>query len=467
MLNRVMIKFFFYSLCICGFLYQASKISTKYFNYGVQTKTRLVLPEEFFIKDYAICVRYTDLILGNDFIDAPEFALSTMSNNTLRHIFDSIPKPDDILDDCIIRNSGKFAVYASNHTSCGEIFMVTRFIYRENVCYELHYRNESKFTSIRIARSYLFAKMVYYFTIRDSSPLNHVHLLSASAYYSGDWIQYVSLELTNDIWTQQSAKARFNYFTTRYQYYEMRMLEPPYETKCYRYGNSSRDMCIMDCLKNRSIGKLDAIPVQIVIPDDDRQSLDWKQLDERNASASIIVNEIIQECKSIQCSMIDCDLRFTSSDTSKDLRPALNTSSFLLGMASTPDTIVIGDPDVAGSEYVLYLLSLAGSWFGFSIIALDPYEILQKFRYRKSNQNGNVRNRIANDSDIIFRDGDILRMKIQLLTLKHENYLHINRLSRRLIVMQRLHDIEMNSLKSRFSRVCAVGEEVAQLRALN
>ena len=69
-------------LCsICGFLYQASKISMKYFKYGVQTKTGLVLPEEFFIKDYAICVKFTDLILGNDFIDTPEFALSTMSNN--------------------------------------------------------------------------------------------------------------------------------------------------------------------------------------------------------------------------------------------------------------------------------------------------------------------------------------------------------------------------------------------------
>lgn len=370
-----MIKLFFYALCICGFLYQASKISMKYFNYGVQTKTELVLPEEIFIKDYAICVRFIDLMLGNDFIDTPEFALSTMSNNTLRHIFDSIPKPGDILNDCVIRNPGNFAVYASNHRSCNEIFMVTRFIYRENVCYELHYRNESKFTNIHIARSYLFAKIVYYFTIKDSSPLNHFHLLSASAYYPGDWIQYASLELTNDIWTQRSAKDRFNYFTTRYQYYEMRMLEPPYETKCYHYGNNSRDMCIMDCLKNRSIGKLNAIPVQIVIPDDERKSLDLKQLDERNASASIIVNEIIQECKSIRCSMIDCDLRFTSSDTSKDLRPVLNTSSFLLGMASTPDTIVVGDPDVAGSEYVLYLLSLAGSWFGFSIIVLDPYEL--------------------------------------------------------------------------------------------
>ena len=81
-------------------------------------------------------------------------------------------------------------------------------------------------------------------------------------------------------------------------------------------------------------------------------------MDERNASASIIVNEIIEELNLFK-SMIDCDLRFTSSDTSKDLRTALNTSSFLLGMASTPDTIVVGDPDVADTEYVLYLLSLA------------------------------------------------------------------------------------------------------------
>ena len=99
---------------------------------------------------------------------------------------------------------------------------------------------------------------------------------------------------------------------------------------------------------------------------------------------------------------------------------------------------------------------------------------MQKFRYRKSNQTRNVRNRIVNDRDVTFRDRDvtfrvrdvtfrdrdvtfrdrdIVGMKIQLITLKHENYSHINRLSRRLDVMERLHDIEMNSLNSRFSRV--------------
>lgn len=59
-----------------------------------------------------------------------------------------------------------------------------------------------------------------------------------------------------------------------------------------------------------------------------------------------------------------------------------NDVAFFLGMASTPDTIIQSDPAMSSTQYVLYLMSLAGSWFGVSIAPLNPYGLWNRFKGR-------------------------------------------------------------------------------------
>ena len=46
--------------------------------------------------------------------------------------------------------------------------------------------------------------------------------------------------------------------------------------------------------------------------------LDMKQIDERDVNISIQVADIVDECKSMECAMTDCNQHFTSSYTDKD-----------------------------------------------------------------------------------------------------------------------------------------------------
>ena len=268
MIAKWVIKILLYVFCSIGFLYQCTEISVSYFKYVVQTKIQLIVPQKVVINDYAICVRYSDLITGNDFIDTPDFVFNFTNNHTLKQLFDSVPQPEELIEACIIRDADSFVVFNFNRSKCYEVFNVTRYIYRELVCYELHYKNDSKrFSHLQVSRSFIFAKILYRITLNESTPLNNVRLLTASAYFPGDWIQYASLEMTNDIWTRRSINSTYNYYTTRDQMFIVTLLEPPYETNCFHYGNSSYDMCVMNCLKRKSIQKFNAIPSQVVMLD--------------------------------------------------------------------------------------------------------------------------------------------------------------------------------------------------------
>ena len=436
MIAKWIIKILLYVFCSIGFLYQSTQISVSYFEYFVMTKIQLIVPEQVIINDYAICVRYTDLITGNDFIDTPDFIFGFMNNHTLQQLFDSVPQSEELIDSCNIHRADSFLVISLNRSECYEIFNVTRYIYREFLCYELHYKNDSEiFSHLQVSGSFLFAKTLYRIKFNDSTPLNNVRLLIASAYFPGDWIQYASLQMTNDVWTKRSANSTYNYYTTKNQMFIVTLLEPPYETSCFHYGNSSKDMCVMNCLKRKSIQQFNAIPSQVVMIDSMYEMLDIKQIDERYVN----VADIVDECKSMECTMTDCIQHFTSSYTDKDFSPQLDSSSFLLGMASTPDTVVSADPDIYLSEYILYLMSLAGSWFGFSMIALDPYELWMKFKRRKIVPN-------SSDRDMVNR-----RINYKLDAYKMEQRYQNMRIIDRFQMMKLQYDCRIRLLERKIN----------------
>lgn len=436
MIAKWIIKILLYVFCLTGFLYQCTQISVSYFKYAVQTKIQLIVPQEVKINDYTICVRYTDVITGNDFIETPDFSINFMKNHTLQQIFDSVPQPEELIDECVIHDADSFVVFNLNRSECYEKFNVTRYIYREFVCYELHYKNDSEiFSHLQVSGSFIFAKILYQITLNESTPLNNVRLLTASAYFPGDWVQYASLEMANDISTRRSIDSTYNYYTTRNQMFEVTLLEPPYETNCFSYGNSSNDMCIMDCLKRESMKKFNAIPSQVVMIDSIYEMLDVKQIDERDVN----VANIVDECEFTECMMIDCIQHFTSSHTEKDLKLQLDSSSFLLGMPLTPDSVVSGDPDIYLSEYVLYLMSLAGSWFGFSMIALDPYELWMRFKGRKIVPH-------SNDRDMVNR-----RINYKLDAYKMEQRYQNMRMIDRFQMMKLEYDCRIRSLERKIN----------------
>ena len=373
---RLSFQTIFYSLCLCGFLYQAIITSKTFFSYFTRTKITLKIPSDVLVPDYAICARYSDLILGDDFVDSPEAVHGFRENNTIKDIFDRSPKPHELIESCIVREPDTYKLLRLHPTQCYELFQVTRFVFKEFICYELHYKNQShRFRMIQVSRSAHFSKSIYYVSINRTLNLNEVKLLSMAAYYPGDWISYQSLEFSNDCWTKQSNNSHFNYYTTRYQWFTSHFLKSPYDTDCYDYGISSQEMCTMSCVMNRTVTMLGAVPHQFVV----ERPIELKQIDERNRSMSIILNQPVDYCKSIECKKKDCTLTLIASQTEKDLKVNQDSFSFLLGMIMNPKTEIDSEHSMSFSDFILLMLSLAGSWFGFSIIAINPLRLFHKF----------------------------------------------------------------------------------------
>lgn len=448
----------FYSFCFCGYFYQSITTSEKFFSYFTRTKITLSIPADVLVPDYAICARYSDLILGDDLIDSIETHYIFRASNTIKDIFHRSPKPDELIESCSIREPDTYKLLQLNSTQCYDLFQVMRFIFKEFICYELHYKNQShRFRMIQVSRSAHFSKSIYYVSINKTLNLNKVKLLNMAAYYPGDWISYQSLEFSNDCWTKRSNDSHFNYYTTRYQWFVSHFLKPPYDTDCYDYSISSQEMCAMDCVMNRSVEILGAVPHQSVI----EKPIELKQIDERNGSISSILNHFVDHCKSTECKRKDCTLTLVASHTEKDLKVEQDSFSFLLGMMTNPKTEIDSESSMTFSEYILLMLSLAGSWFGFSIVAINPLCLFRKF-FPSKNDNVPVLMDMADNVPVLMDSVPVLMDMVDNvpMLMDRHHYMHetislietlnskIHRQSVRLLEMQTAnlrnsHEIEL------------------------
>ena len=365
MVLKFMIRILLYTFLTSGFLYQAVKTSITFFSFRTTTRTSLNVRDPVLVPDFAICARTADVLLGNNFKDTPEAITNFSAHHTIGDMLRQSPDPMDIIESCVVRTPNSYKFEEGDKNFCYDRFKVTKYVYNEFVCFELHYKNQDHiFRNLQVSRSELFSGILYYIALNRTSPLNDVALLKTSSYFPGDLIQYQSLDLAQDAWTRRSKDSRFNYFVSQFQMFQTENLEAPYDTNCLEYSMSTQEMCIMDCVMARSIERTGAIPSQVIVS----QPIDFKHIDERNESLSRVVDTLVDQCTSNHCSRRDCHISVTVSVMSKNLKVNEDSFRFLVGAPYAPDTTVVRGPDFLLSDYVLFTLSLAGSWFGFSIL---------------------------------------------------------------------------------------------------
>lgn len=140
---QAIIRILLYSICISGFWYQTINISIDFFKYSVQTKIQQNVPNQVGVNNFAICARYADLILGKGYVDSRATVNGFLNNNTIADIFKKAPRKDTIIESCVVRNHDSFAQVEKDRYGCYEVFMVSRFISNEYICYDVQYRNQS------------------------------------------------------------------------------------------------------------------------------------------------------------------------------------------------------------------------------------------------------------------------------------------------------------------------------------
>lgn len=376
--NAVLVKFFsfiFCSLTFIGFLYQVGQTSISFFKFSVKTTVSIEQAEIIIFPDYTLCFRFQDLLNFGE--DSP----------TIRQILDGTPTESDLISNCDVKRQSSYLTGSFDGAKCTGIFEIQKEIFREDVCYRLTYRN----------RSHIFHHHHLY------TPQTHYNLLlrlyvgekfaptretSAIVSPANDGKPYVSSGLSRRIRTNYGTASDrlYNDFYSAYSPYKLYHLPSPYETNCRSDAPEQGNECIAKCLLEITAQEHKLVPFNIFMSKKSKYShLKHVNVTE-NQKYEEIFSSHYMHCKNNVCHWKSCYRSFTTTSTTSSYNAMhdKHKSSYIFSLAtpSTPDTVIKSFPDFLLTEYVIYIMSCFGTWFGLSVIALNPLKALNiKTRY--------------------------------------------------------------------------------------
>ena len=137
--------------------------------------------------------------------------------------------------------------------------------------------------------------------------------------------------------------------------------------------------CRDSCIEQKTLAKYGRLPFTSffdVSPDQSRHKLvSDKML--QNLTVAKEGNEWYKECQS-QCPTFPCSYSYCLTNGLAGAQSTFNSLSNLRVESSTyPTTFMTSYPQVTLLDFIIYVLSSLGTWFGFVIISCDPSNLIQ------------------------------------------------------------------------------------------
>lgn len=379
-----------YLLCFIGFCYQLNDILSVYFNYQTVNSVNINIRTELIVPDVSFCVRHIDIFDyeryekdfnhtfsfkendQNDTLTTSEKVFETADHTTIKQFFNYTPKTNDLFESCFVRRPGSYFFDIYKGADCYDLFSISRFFIQEFICYRFHihkYVNDT-FRYANIGYSQTYTGVFYYvtlsekafkkanlikFTVNSNDPSNYP---DTSIAYSSVVIRY---------YNESTEKADFNHFNVNYYQIETYRLPDPYPTQCIDYdevGFTSQRDCFTKCFTNYTLKYYNKVPFSVII----HEKMDFKHLgfdDVANETSSKFLEELEDDCE-LTCKWKDCHFAKTITSVELDPFPSIR---FQLKIPREPTFVVTYIPKIHLSEIIIYILSLLGTWFGFSVLS--------------------------------------------------------------------------------------------------
>ena len=172
-----------------------------------------------------------------------------------------------------------------------------------------------------------------------------------------------------------------NSYTSRYSLTKLYLQPPPYDTMCLEDA-LPRSSCLENCMIRR-FKELGRTPPMEILKEPSNlthfSSRDYR--DQFMRSKTFKLNEVCEsECRRQTCNS-GYSITYTQGFLDKDLG---NTLRFHLATPSAPMTVIRALIKLDITEFLTYLSSCFGIWFGVSVFSLNPMNI--KFKEKKSMQ---------------------------------------------------------------------------------
>lgn len=404
--------------CTIGFIYQVCAVSVVYFNYevnnsiSVESSAGSPLASSIEFPDYTVCFDTESLIdpkvIRTGSIDP---FTNPIANLTIQQMLDNTPTSDNLIDTCISRiglvdnshhsTDSKYnsralhRVQLYSKVNCYKLYNVTKGIFEEYTCYtiRLNSYDHSKYNLRPIVNSGKWSRLLYMFHLNVSSfekislikPLIHPPQsfpYVTSAYSTWFVRRSHDYNYFNSIYGRKfgldDSFPLYNSFKSSYNLYKIRRLKTPYESKCFNYTKFNlhgQEDCIQQCLLEQLTTNLHLVPFTSFIKTPmNLGQLTLSQLESGNSTKLLDLSDEI--CFS-RCSHPSCFSQISITNGEAELYPSLRLIVFT---PSSPDIVVTEEPTFPLLDYLIYLFSCFGSWFGLCWFTLNPVKLYDQVK---------------------------------------------------------------------------------------
>lgn len=428
----------FYIICFGGFIFQVSDLFNLYFKYQMITELTVAIPDELSLPDLNFCVRYIDIFEYERFTSKTGVKITFNPHNvttkrvqtaeitTISELFDYTPSVDDLFNDCVIKKPSSHQYVEKVGKDCYTLFSVTKYYVQEYICYRFHlkpYANSTYYYN-NLAYSLTHQGMIYAIGLKLTvfRPVNRFKAIiseNGPKFFPTKSIAFAPDLLRN--YNETTKLAQYSYFKASYGYLFNNLLPPPYPTKCRHYASDTNFVnqpdCRMKCLTKLTLKSFNKVPFAYIIS----EKVNYRHLsliDILNNSTELDKDEL--ECRD-KCAFNDCIdyLSFTYVSQEENGRDE-NDFRFQVSIPREPFVSVLYLPKIEFSELLIYVLSCVGTWFGVSIISLDPVKLIVRCVKKRERSVESVS--LFDKKGCVTRNNLLMKqLRDELIHLKYEN----------------------------------------------
>ena len=164
----------------------------------------------------------------------------------------------------------------------------------------------------------------------------------------------------------------YNFIKVSYTVTEIDLLPPPFQTACRYYSESDelRALCMDKCIINATQTQFGKVPFTSLL--EERTSLKpVNNIDVSNDKFSKRLDELEQLCEK-NCAQPACETEHYSTSVQLEEDSELDFFTILVQAPTLPTMNVTSGQKVQLSDFLIYVSSCVGTWFGASAITFSP-----------------------------------------------------------------------------------------------
>ena len=357
----------FVFLSACGFGFQVYDLASSYFSYTTRTSVDIAMPLRLVTPDVSVCIKYRDIYRG---------ALN-VSNVTIADIFDGTPDPLSLLSLCIHRYVNSYEAKIVNGTAaCNELFKIGKFYFAQYVCYRFEKviadtkdrEGYQRFAFQNIANSLIYQGMFYGLFI-DKSVIEGADLFKVAVHAHASWPNEAIAAAPNFNRFSDDV-ARYNLVRAFYSTIEIIRMPPPYDTQCmvYPYGWKG---CENICVREGTIEIFNKVPFTTI----ESEAMDIGHIGNAmiaQKNNTLALDALEEKCQKV-CHRAECNSLFFTTSILKEERSSYDLFAVLVQAPITPRVKVTRTPSSTMTDFLVYITSCVGTWFGISAMSLNPF----------------------------------------------------------------------------------------------